>query len=523
MIALIPRILSVFGPLLVYLSLGLLLWALFKNRERLDRHVPAVVALALATSFVFVEASHRLFFDEDIYIQIASNLSRAPVAQLTLLGSPETVEVSTYYKEPVGYPTLLGLLFAVSGPSEGAAFVFARILFAFTVGGVYLLARDTFRQSWMGWMAALAFLTTPPVLEYSVSAGTDLVTVLFAVLGVWGLVSGAYPLAVAGLALAAQMRLEAVVLTLFLFASPALGRRWKLIGLALISGQLFHLGWVLSAAPAYAASVGVEAAFSPAYVPANFVGSLGYLLNGGRFPWGISVLAALSLLAWGVRTLRSQSGKDTRPKLGEFYFVAWIGLMMAVYLAFYEGSFDLNPRYSIQTAVPMILLGVTALKLFNTRQGLVVVIGVAFTLLYSNLSPKPPDQDHSVAVDDLAADHRRMAQIAGELGEGSIVIAGEPEVFLNHGVAALHAIFASERPRVIGPQAGRYPSVRYYSGVRASDAGSENWRADRRIKSEYSLRLIESYSVGTGRSALYEVLLDASNREGRLIGSFENE
>ena len=429
MIALIPRILSVLGPLLVYASLGLLLWSLFKNRERLDRHLPAVIALALVSSFVFVDTSHRLFFDEDIYIQIASNLSRAPVAQLTLLGSPETVEVSTYYKEPVGYPTLLGLLFAVTGTSEGVAFHFARVLFSLAVGGVYLLARDNFRHPWMGWLAALAFVATPPVLEYSVSAGTDLGTVLFAVLGVWGLVSGAYPVAVAALALVAQMRLEAVVLTLFLLASPAIGRRWKLIGLALISGQLFHLGWVVSAAPAYASSVGVEAAFSPGYVPANFIGSLGYLLNGGRFPWGISVLAALALLAWGVRTLRSPSRKDTRPQLGEVYFVAWIGLMMAVYFAFYEGSFDLNPRSSIQIAVPMILLGMTALKLFNTRQRVVVVIGLAFTLLYSNLSPKPPDQDHSISVDNLAADHQRMEQIAADLGEGSIVIAGEPEVF----------------------------------------------------------------------------------------------
>ena len=225
------------------------------------------------------------------------------MAQLTLLGSPETVEVSTFYKEPVGYPTLLGLLFAVTGTSEGGAFFFARVLFSLAVGSVYLLARDNFRQPWMGWLAALAFLATPPVLEYSVSAGTDLGTVLFAVLGVWGLVSGAYPVAVAALALVAQMRLETVVFTLFLFASPSLGRWWKLIGLALISGQLFHLVWVLSAAPAYASSVGVEAAFSPGYVPANFIGSLGYLLDGGRFPWGISVLAALSLLSWSVRTI----------------------------------------------------------------------------------------------------------------------------------------------------------------------------------------------------------------------------
>ena len=358
------------------------------------------------------------------------------------------MEVSTYYKEPVGYPTLLDLLFAVTGTSEGVAFFFARVLFSLAVGSVYLLARDNFRQPWTGWLVALAFLATPPVLEYSVSAGTDLGTVLFAVLGLWGLVSGAYPVAVAALALVAQMRLEAVVLTLFLFASPVLGRRWKLIGLALISGPLFHLVWVLSAAPAYASSVGVEAAFSAGYVPANFIGSLGYLLDGGRFPWGISVLAALSLLSWGVRTLRSGSGEDNRPRLGEFHFVAWIGLMTAVYLAFYEGSFGLNPRYSIQMVVPLILLAGTALKLFTTRGRVAVVIGLAFTLLYSNLSPKPPDQDHSVSVDNLAADHRRMARIAGDLGDDSIVIAGEPEVFLNHGVAALHAIFASERPGV---------------------------------------------------------------------------
>ena len=84
MFVLIPRILSVLGPLLVYASLGLLLWALFKNRERLDRHLPAVIALALVTSFVFVDTSHRLFFDEDIYIQIASNLSLTAPSSETL-------------------------------------------------------------------------------------------------------------------------------------------------------------------------------------------------------------------------------------------------------------------------------------------------------------------------------------------------------------------------------------------------------------------------------------------------------
>jgi hypothetical protein len=48
--------------------------------------------------------STSLFYDKDIYIHIASNLSKAPVAQLTLLGGPGEIQVATYYKEPVGFP-----------------------------------------------------------------------------------------------------------------------------------------------------------------------------------------------------------------------------------------------------------------------------------------------------------------------------------------------------------------------------------------------------------------------------------
>ena len=230
----IPRILSVAGPLLVYVSLGVLLWALYRHRGRLDRSALGVFVLSIAVCFVFVRSGHRVYFDEDIYIQIASNLSRAPVAQLTLLGTPETVEVSTYYKEPVGYPSLLGLVFALFGATEGVAFLLTRVLFAFLVTGVYLLARDGFKQGWMAWIAAMTFLGVPVVLDYSVSAGTDIPMALFTVVGLWGMVSGAPALAVAGLALAVQMRLEAVVLTSLLVLSPTISRKWKFIGL--ISG-----------------------------------------------------------------------------------------------------------------------------------------------------------------------------------------------------------------------------------------------------------------------------------------------
>ncbi len=504
----IPRVLSVAGPLLVYASLGVLLWALYKHRERLDRSVLAVSVLALTASLVFVEAGHRVYFDEDIYIQIASNLSRAPVAQLTLLGTPDIVEASTYYKEPVGYPSLLGLVFALFGASEGTAFLFTRFLFAFAAAGVYLLARDGFKQRWMAWVAAMTFLAVPVVLDYSVSAGTDIPMALFTVIGLWGLVSGLPALAVAGLALAVQMRLEAVVLTSLIVLGPSIGRKWKLIGLALVSGELFHLVWLLYTAPAYAAAVGIESTFSLGYIRDNLMSSVAYLFDQNRFPWGISILAVLSMGAWAWRVGRPRRGVTTvgAPEpAGVHYLLGWIGLIMSVYLVFYAGSFDLNPRYSIQVVVPLILLAVSSLRFLNRVQRLPVVVGLALSLLYSNLSGRPEDGDPANFVNVLAFDHSRMVEIAESFGQDSIVVTTEPEVFLNHDVAAMNAVFATERLSVLQAQSGRYASVLYYQSTRATVQNGEQWRADQMLKEEYKPTLIESYTIGGRRTALYRI------------------
>ena len=504
MFALIPRILSVLGPLLVYASLGLLLWALFKNRERLDRHVPAVIALALVTSFVFVDTSHRLFFDEDIYIQIASNLSRAPVAQLTLLGTPDTVQVSTYYKEPPGYPSLLGLVYAVTGVSESVAFVFARLLFALAASSVYLLARDLLKERWLGWAAALMFLTTPVVLDHSVSAGTDVATALFAVVGIWGLVNSVAPVAVAGLVLVSQMRLEAIVLIVFLLWSPPINRRWKLIGAGLVLGELFHVLWVLSGSPAYAGAVGVESTFSAAYVLPNLIDSAGYLFDGARFPWGIPLLAVLAILAF-VRQGLLKSGPLRKPKppehFGELHLLAWVGLIAGVYLVFYAGSFELNPRYSIQIVVPLILLALGALRFFSRLQRVAVAVGVGITVLYANLGSPANSVPGFLSV--LAADHERMISIAANLNEDDVVIASEPEVFLNQGVAAMNAVFATDRPATVEALKERYARVWYYAGARATLAGGEQWRANRSFVFGHDLERVESFVVGGRQTALY--------------------
>ena len=123
----IPRVLSVTTPLFVYVSLGLLAVGLFRERKSIER-IGAVAALgALIASFALVSPVHQLFFDEDIYIDIASNLSHAPVAKVTLLGSSEESEISSYYKSPVGFPILLSLVFFFTGTSETTVPYFTEI------------------------------------------------------------------------------------------------------------------------------------------------------------------------------------------------------------------------------------------------------------------------------------------------------------------------------------------------------------------------------------------------------------
>ncbi len=323
----IPRFLSIAAPLFVYFSLGLLAFGLFRERKSIEWVGGVAAAIALTASFALVTPVHQLFFDEDIYIHIASNLSHAPVGQITLLGGPQESEVSSYYKTPVGFPVLLSLVFLFTGTSEAVAFTIARIIFSLLVAGVYQLARRMGLERSQALAAAIVFASVPVCFRFSVSAGTDLLAALWAVLGMCGIAAGNGPLAVAGMALAAQTRLELIALVPLLFLSRAIEKQWKFAGLGLILAELLHVEWVLSAAPAFAAFERVPSAFAFATVLPNFKTNVAYFLDPLRFPVLVPLLSIVTLVR--------------REKL---HLALWTVVLFGVYLFFYAGSFDLTPH-----------------------------------------------------------------------------------------------------------------------------------------------------------------------------------
>src|SRR2546422_7193320 len=289
----IPRVLSIAGPLWVYASLGVLIYGLWNQRQKFDwlALVPALAGLAAST--VFLSPVHRLFFDEDIYINIASNLAHAPVNQVTVIGGPDDIQVSSYYKEPAGWPVFLGLVFLVTGRSEAVAFWTARILFAIAIAAVYQLARQVLGSRNQALVAAILFGATPICFWFSASPGTDIPAALMAILGMWGLSAGNGALAAAGLALAAQTRMELLILLPLMLIPHVVGdsgteekwgltppakqdssmsfesrfvRRvrpffssvpkspatWSFVAAILVIPEIVHVAWVMSVAPVLA-------------------------------------------------------------------------------------------------------------------------------------------------------------------------------------------------------------------------------------------------------------------------------
>jgi len=529
----IPRILSIAAPLFIYVTLALVLWALWRQKKKFEWWAILPAFAGLAASFLFLEPIHRLFFDEDIYINIASNLTNAPVAQVTLLGAPNEISISTYYKEPAGWPLILSLLFMVTGRSEAAAFAAARIFYALAIAAIYMTAREITDKQYQALIAAVVFGAGPICFWFSASAGTDIPAVFFATLGLWGLLAGSGPLAASGFAMAAQVRLEMIVLVPLVWITSRIPTRWKVITLGLVAAQIIHILWVLSVAPVLEEAERVEAAFALGHVVTNLPANVKYLFNPMVFPAAATVLAIFSLRH--KRALRRSnrfgvSDSLTRPPsaahplpVGEGRALKargvreWltpkrllrdarsavylhIAALLAIYLLFYAGSFEINPRYSIQLLAPLAILAASFRK--------------SYLILPTLILPYLQSYEIPSYVRTLAADHRFAQEFVTQVRPDDLVVSMEQEMFINQGVRAMSSVFASERPERLREEIGKPGRVLYHSGARTNVRETQAWRADRWLRSNFELQLIDSREYGGLRIAYYE-LVDLVNREAR--------
>jgi hypothetical protein len=321
--------------------------------------------------------------------------------------------------------------------------------------------------------------------------------------------------------------MELLLLVPLIWISPKISLKWKIATAGLALFEIVHVMWVFSVASTLERAEEVQSAFGFGHVGSNFLDNIKYLFNPFAFPIMISVLATLSL--WervAARVARARQGEAVRdgdrvrvsglrqilkpspgasrlplPK-GEALIV-WVVGLFAVYLSFYAGSFDTNTRYSIQILAPLTLLAAS----FARRW-----VWIAPLLLSAFI---PAAQPYAVppSVQALQTDHDLSVLFASRIQPNDFVISGVQEVFIDQGRRAVNASFASTLGPRLNEEIRESGKVWYHSGVRANVPNTDEWRADRWVKSNFELHLIDSHEVGGFRIAFYEILTNRSNRE----------
>jgi hypothetical protein len=208
---------------------------------------------------------------------------------------------------------------------------------------------------------------------------------------------------------------------------------------------------------------------------------------------GITVLG-IAGFSLNLREFSRQAGAKRGVKVENLLLLCQIGALFGVYLLFYAGSFNTNPRYTIQFLAPLTLFAASLSK----RSLLTVALIISATLPYWRSLELP------TYVQALAADHQISLQTASRLQPGDVVMSTDPEMFLNQGNRIMNAVFASENKDRL-EQELRARRVVYHSGVRTNIPESVEWRVDQWVKSNFELHLIESHEIRGMRISFYDV------------------
>ena len=131
---------------------------------------------------------HRVYFDEDIYANMAQNMAFTGQTGMANYGSFEYGEYFVhwlgYNKDPSGWPFLISLAFQLFGTDETLAFYLNNLLFAGGILIVFFIARLLGAGPFAGLIAALVFAVIPHNLLWSNTAAAETSAAFFAGLAV---------------------------------------------------------------------------------------------------------------------------------------------------------------------------------------------------------------------------------------------------------------------------------------------------------------------------------------------------
>jgi hypothetical protein len=424
---------------------------------------------ALALMIFVAPKQHRIFYDEDIYIQIADHIARkgevAMANDVRFAHGNYAVFAKEFNKEPNGHTFVLSRWLGFFNNAETAAFWLNRVTFLLTSFIVFLFGVALFGRV-TGLIGALFWLSIPQNIIWANTAAVEHTTAFFAALAV--LLSLIYYLNPTRLILftslvaataASTFRPEAALIFVPCLAflgigfyqsfknSPEKGNLKKIFSNLywqfILTAFLFlpHFWHMYSVRMMNWGAVR-GGKFDSKYIEPNFNTNLMYYFkqdgNEG-IPFIITLLALCALVLCFFKRSKIQITSSWIKFL-------WFAVIFAIFIPFYAGSYKygMDMRFAILTHIPLCVLaalGLSGILEFLDLRKKLLTVGVALTLILFSPSWR------SIPVGDAQAwasifDHDVMMEVSETLPPMSYVFSHNPSAFTPHHVSAgqLHVL-----------------------------------------------------------------------------------
>lgn len=317
----------------------------------------------------------RLFFDEDIYLDMAKQITQRLSSCLCDYGNKFECFRCELMKWPVGHPFLISIPFSFFGPSEVVASHFMIFLSSLSVVFVFLSSFLLFENKKVAIFSSLVLALLPVHILWSVTSAADVtfsfftsLTLFFSILSVKSKEWKIHLISLIALVLAVQSKTEGIILIpLYFLTQFLLNQNYPkmyeknsyvlsiIFSFFLLSVYLIHTFYA-SRVDTWGSS-GEKFGFE--YLQSNLVSNLGYWFEipaltdkwsytGKQLyhPFLLTVVAFLSFTFI----------KNNFKKI--LILIIWFGALFLMYASFYAGSiyYGVDVRYVLPQYIPFSLI-----------------------------------------------------------------------------------------------------------------------------------------------------------------------
>jgi hypothetical protein len=412
-----------------------------------------IFIIGLLLRAVVAPRTHRLYFDEDIYLDIGKQIALDGRGCLCNNGTLNQCFSCELMKWPNGYTFMLAVVYSLFGVSENTAFSFVIALSSFATVMIFFTGYLLSKKEIVGLFAALLFALTPLLIIWSTTVATEPVFVFFSITTITMFLLAKedkkiFLLAILLLALTVQIKTEggilvAVVAALIFIEKNKIAKNvmyWMIL-FALIMPYVIHVYYASKVDTWGSSGEKLGILNMEKNIPENLI----FWINGYpmiEHPIFFTIFAIIGLVAW--------------KKSKNVFLAIWFGVIFLLYSAFYAGSvrYGVDVRYALLQYPPLLLLAgygmyyITKIKIrlknFEIIATLMLVIAaICSSLIYLPTITTPPEKIQEAI--QARVYHDFAIKTIPSFNKSCFVLSHDPSIYLVAGQPSLQSWMGTDK------------------------------------------------------------------------------